>query len=565
MALQVYRGVVLGRSSDTAVLMVTPWEVLQSVRAADDRQTCSIVFPDRTFEHDVAGFARTILGYEPTAVQCKAFEAYVKYPRVLWQSGRKNGKSRFLATLALHRYCTCDKSTTILCAPCHKQIDAIVYRDLQKLVIGSGICVSCRRRYPDLKPPCPHSARIDGMLSPTSMTGLRSGPDRQIIGFAPLDEDHARGPSDHNMLIVIDEAPGVRKEIAETLHDAVAGGGKFIAAGNPSCRGDWFYEKTLDPEYHVVVSSCLDQPNVKFGRILQPGLVQSDWVELRRREWGEDDPRWATEVLGQFPAEDMSRLISKVELGEAFRRYEMMPDPVEGHLQVGIDPAYSNDLTAITWRRGNKVLGYRSFIGATDRTMSELEPILASLQRWPTEEVHIAFDSSSNFGTDLAHALSQMRTRKCDWVLIEPLEARGDRSKDWVLRESGCARRRDAMWVNMANRLKTDVGIPYSSELEEELLAAEYLPDRTNGTLVTEQKSFRKLLGRSPDRANSLMYCLWEGRVGPLSKAAKEPETPLQFAMTPDDVREWGMARAGARQGIGTRLVGSYRVGSRGY
>ena len=463
-----------------------------------------------------------VLGYAPTQVQCDAFERLALTNRLLWQSGRRCGKSRFLAGAAAWYYCTRPKCTVTLGAGCERQITEVVWWDLCDLIRNSGVCLACRIRNPEIQPPCPHSTPIDGEVLTSVRTGVRAQA-RRIFGAAPRTPDRARGTADANTLVLLDEGPAIPEQIAQVHRDNTAGGGKFVTACNPSSRTDWVYKFSKEPGTDVVVASCLDQPNVKFGRLVQPGLVIKDWVDERRITWGEKDPRWEIEVLGQFPSSELSRLITETEFSEACQRGEEMSleSQRDEPLHFGIDPAAGRDQSVISPVRGLKVLPFIAFHGGNDRIMAELDGAIRQYQRGTSEQVFIKYDASAQWGSHLAQELRKYREGGRPWINIEGLEARGDRSKDHVLLTSKCARLRDAYWLNLAGMVKDKLGLYWDAELHDELMLVEVIPDLENGTRVTDQKTFRHHLGHSPDKANALMYAVWRGHVASLSKASE--------------------------------------------
>lgn len=106
-----------------------------------------------------------------------------------------------------------------------------------------------------------------------------------------------------NMCIIVTEAQAVEDNI-QTQIDAVATAENVLVIylGNPT-RAKGFFAKGLKDKVNNIVFnfSCLENPNYQQRRIVIPGLATYEWVEDKRRRWGEDDPRWIGRVLGQVP------------------------------------------------------------------------------------------------------------------------------------------------------------------------------------------------------------------------------------------------------------------------
>jgi len=66
-----------------------------------------------------------------------------------------------------------------------------------------------------------------------------------------------------------------------------------------------------NPDNIVFNFSCLDNPNYKQRRTVIPGLASYEWVEDKRKRWGEDDPRWIGRVLGQIPEQAINKVFSE--------------------------------------------------------------------------------------------------------------------------------------------------------------------------------------------------------------------------------------------------------------
>lgn len=111
-----------------------------------------------------------------------------------------------------------------------------------------------------------------------------------------------------NMCIIVTEAQAIEDTIYDQI-DAVATGEVVlrIYIGNPTRARGQFAKMLKDKESNIVFNfSCLDNPNYKQRKIVVPGLATYNWVEDKRRKWGEGDPRWVGRVLGQVPDNALS-------------------------------------------------------------------------------------------------------------------------------------------------------------------------------------------------------------------------------------------------------------------
>ena len=493
-----------------------------------DRAKGILTWPSPVYIGRPIAFCEDILGVAPTEWQARVLMASVTHDKTSVKSGRKLGKSFDQAAIMLLNFCCYDDATSVMVAPTEGQIQRIVYHDLVALHAASGRCVVCRRRDPTGPRPCPHSACIDGEPSPSCRQGIRVG-GRRIFGMSPRNADHMRGISGAHQVYALDESPGIDQEIYEACVGNIAATGKtFIAFGNPSSRHGWFYDshERSGGAFHCITGSSLDSPNVVLGERVVEGLADTKWIEQMRAELSEDDPRWQVDVLGEFPTRDMKRVMTDVDIARVFERAEEYgdPDDDEGDLFVGIDPAggVGKDTSTIAMRRGWKFWPIYAFQGATDRIMAELESLLTARRRGK-ERVKIKYDASGRFGKDLGIALGALRL-KDDQIEARGLDGRGSVEKDPTLATSGYSRPKDCYWGNASVLLKRVCSIPYDDQLKEDLTFGEWEADHKERDRLkdhdkTEQ---RKATGRSPDKGDAVTYCLWDGRVTPISEVGKE-------------------------------------------
>lgn len=495
-------------------------EVYQS-KFASARERGILQWPSDRYAKDPARFCWDILGFAPTAWQASVLEAIASDDKITVRGARKGGKSKLQATAALWFFCQHPDATSVLVAPTEGQIERIVWHDLLQLHGGSGRCVSCRKRDPGGPRPCPHSACIDGEPSPSCRAGLQVGA-RRIFGIAPRNSDHMRGISGAHQAYFLDESPGIDEDIEAACEGNVAATGRTVTAfGNPSSRFGWFFDAhKVTSSWRKFSWSAWTSPNVVLGRRVVEGLADSRWCEAMREDLGEDDPRYQVDVLGEFPTRDMMRVLDDVALSRVFSRWETEAPTGKGGLFFGIDAAggTGGDQSVIASRRGYCFNPLHGFQGGTDRIMVELSGLLSQL-RVGNEEVTITYDSAGRYGKDLGIALGMLR-RNDEGIRAIGLDGRGRIKETDPLHRSGYSRPRDAYWGNAAQLMKLVVAIPLNEELREDFTFAEWEKDSFGRDRLREKTEQRKATGRSPDFGDAVAYCLWEGRVEPLSEVS---------------------------------------------
>jgi len=137
-----------------------------------------------------------------------------------------------------------------------------------------------------------------------------------LIGFTTKESAGSGGGkfqgirSAFNQCILVTEAQSVEDNIYDQI-DGIATGENVLIVfmGNPTRTDGRFAKGLKDKKSNIVFHfSCLDSPNYKTQSIVIPGLVTYEWVEDKRKRWGEGDPRWISRVLGQVPSQSINKL-----------------------------------------------------------------------------------------------------------------------------------------------------------------------------------------------------------------------------------------------------------------
>lgn len=256
--------------------------------------------------------------------------AIAEQRRIIVPSGHGVGKTWLMARVALWFLYCFYPSKVITTAPTWPQVEKLLWSEIKKAYNTSAI---------------PLGGRI---LS----TEIKIDEDWFAVGFSTKGKASERefgtprfqGYHSENLLVIIDEAPGVEHEIWTSIASLVtATNNKVIAIGNPTSPTGPFYDATKSELWNKVKISCFDHPNVKTNSIVIEGAVTTEWIEERRKEWGEDSPLWQTKILGEFPTEGDDTLIPLAWV-EACVGLDLSR---EGERKLGVDVARKgNDKTA---------------------------------------------------------------------------------------------------------------------------------------------------------------------------------------------------------------------------
>jgi len=517
--------------------------MLETFRAELEAAT-RIVWPDDRYQNDPVGFAHDILGVGTWEKQDEILEAYRDHERVSVRSGHKVSKSHTAAIIATHFYCSYPEARVVMSSVTARQVDAILWREVHKMKARAGRCVSCKRaelerakddRREPAPFPCPHSSTIDGKINDRACNGMKAADHlREIVGFTAKEAEAVAGVSGENLLYIIDEASGVPDLIFEAIEGNRAGGARIVLFSNPTRTEGEFYEShtkkalRLDARgrsvgfYKTIQVSSEETPNVKQRRKVIPGLATYEYIEEKKREWGEDSPIYKVRIKGEFVENEDGKILSLHDLTMAEARWDDAPD--EGRLFIGLDPAGPGDAgddSVFAPRRGAKVfpLHVPAHGLSAAQHVTELLFVIKAHRRSERElPPVVVIDRDGPIGAEVYGLLRAYAEEHPGAFVVV-----GVRGSDRARREPQLYDRiRDEVWANLAAWLKRGGAIPEDGRLTKELHTPSwYQPLGSAKLKVTSKKELRKLLdGQSPDRADAVALSVWEGA------AVDELDTP---------------------------------------
>jgi phage terminase large subunit len=471
----------------------SPFAALAAVAERVARKSSVVTFPSPQWRDDPVGFSRDVLGLELWTAQVAILEAIRDNRNTTVRSGHKCGKSTALAVAALWFYCSFPRARVVMTAVKASQIDEVIWKEVRRLYRGAKI-------------------PIGGELYALARSGLRDPKDdRQVWGITARDGEGLAGISGPNVLVLTDEASGIPDRFFEVLGSSLAGSGgtaRKCYISNPTrTTGEFYRSHTTNAHlFKCLHVSSEDTPNARgTGEI--PGLAGPEWIAEKKLEYGDDSALYRIRVKGEFVENEVGQIISVALLSEAESRWA--DTPAEGNLCIGIDPAgdgEGGDETAFAVRRGQKVLrifARRSL--SVDGILGEVLGIIREFSRHRDEPALISLDSEGVIGGNVAGRLIAHLHIAPDAFEVSRVKA------STRLPRPPYERIRDALWGNLQRWLEEGGAIPEDVKLANELTHArlEELPG-TGRVKVTPKTEMRKLLGRSPDRADALALCVWQ-------------------------------------------------------
>ena len=396
--------------------------------------------------------------------------------------------------VALALYEGADVLTT---APTWEQVKTVLWGEIHRLLAGSVI--------PLVEWGAVNQTEIV-MPDGSHALGLSTNEGVRFQGW------HARPGS--FLLLIGDEAPGVRPDIFEAWEGISAGGDvRHLLLGNPVISSGYFYDIFAgdSPIWRRFTIDAFDSPNLAgstLGDLLgmgsvdldvspRPYLVTRRWVVDRYHEWGEDHPLWQSRVRGRFPLQADDALLSLSWLEAASTRVAEYTPGIP--VQAGIDVAGpGDDETVLCIRQADAILHMQAWSQADSRG-----PVVAALKPWISRGLETVNVDSAGMGHYFWLALQD------EDIPVTPVNVGSAPTNDkakakylnlraqvfWMFREWAA----EGMLAGLTDR-KTIA----------QLAGIRYEHDKRGRILIESKDDARKRGVKSPDRAEAVVLAFWQ-------------------------------------------------------
>ena len=428
-----------------------------------------------------------IFGGKLWPAQKEIIKAMFKYNKVAVRSCHDIGKTYIAARAVLLYSRAYNPSRILTTAPTNNQVEKLLWGEVNSAFNSSdppfpGRCLNTKYLVNDL-----HDA----------------------IGFSTNNPLNLQGWHSPNMLVAVDEAANVEREIYDKLKTILtSANAKQFLIGNPDDPLGKFAEAFEDPSFHTIKISAFDTPNfTEFGITLEdiandtwkekiarelpyPELITPEWVRDAYLDWGPESSLFLSKVLADFPkaTEDQMFNLADVEAAQKSKRKGI------GLRQFGLDVArFGADKSVLIYRVGPRALLKWSFKGLDTWKLAEWVRGL-TLKFSPSKDIPIVIDTTGGLGAGVADSMRQFGFSVTEYI------------------GSGAARKPEyynikAEWYwHLRNMFsKNEIGGEViDDETKQELCALRY--EYNGGKLKMEKKAkTKKRIGRSPDNADALM------------------------------------------------------------
>lgn len=435
---------------------------------------------------DPAQFAQVMLGHQVWAKQREILQSVAKNPRTAVKACHASGKT-FTASEAVLWWITHHpQAIAVTTAPTWTQVERLLWGEIRNAAAQSRIA------YP--KP---------------AATSLQLGPGRYAIGLATNQGVRFQG-FHGNVLIVLDEAPGILPEIWEAIEGIRAGGEvRVLALGNPTITSGPFYDAfTIGREgWNLITISAFDTPNLQglsletllgmddgeLDQNTHPYLTSRRWVKEKFSEWGPGHPLWHARVLGNFPLQTEDALLSLAWLEAARDR-----EGGQGDLCAGLDVAGpGEDETVLCVRRGPGVVLLRAWAGPDPRG-----EVLAALQPYRAQLKEVNVDTVG-MGYYLAQHL------KDHGLNVNEVNV-GETARD---REKYANAKAELYWGLRMRAQSGDLAGLKDEKAIGQLAGIRYYHNSRGQIVIESKEEARKRGVKSPDRAEAVMLAFAQRRL----------------------------------------------------
>lgn len=445
-------------------------------------------------------FARTILGVSLWKTQSEILKATLSnHKRVAVKACHASGKSFVAAVIGMTFVHLNIPSVVVTTAPTLRQVGAVLWKEIHRIYRGAR------------KP-------LGGRMLQMSYA---LADDTFMMGLTTDDPNKFQGFHSENILVIVDEGPGVEENVYEAIEGVMAGGNaRLLLLGNPTSLEGSFYRAFNDPAYsrlfYKFTISAFDTPNVVAKKEIIPGLVTHQWVKERQAVWGVDHPLYQIKVLGEFPGREFGDLVIPPIFIERAFNVTLNPLP-DDPVILGVDIGeLGGDETTCALRRGQRLYWTKGWIDAT--LPQTVQRLLSIINEYKVNEVRI---DKIGVGAGVYQMLKELENEaKGRWRVV------GIDVREKPVNDAKYYDCRSEMWYEFRENLRHD-RIDLSQFIKQtrdsditiaQLTTPKFQPMPNSGLIKVESKTEMRRRGvGSPDRADAVVQAFYDSYV------SKEP------------------------------------------
>ncbi|MBE3088548.1 MAG: hypothetical protein IMZ71_05490 [Chloroflexi bacterium] len=431
-------------------------------------------------------------------------ESVQQNQRTSWRSCHGLSKTITAAAIAVTFLNLYKPSIVITTAPTGRQVKELLWKEIRTIY----------QKQPGLAGEC-------------QTVDIRVDPEWYMLGFSTDVAQNIEGFHGKNILWVLDEAKGLPQWLYDAIEGSLTGGFARVLEISTTDGADQQcpfrkHHSSQRRNWNCIHTSALDSPFVPVGyrRDLEryrndellaygkpgegkewPDALRSEiqiatpaWIEDREKGWKASRPDlWESKVLGEFASSSESNIIP-IEWVESAIDAKV---DAGGQQEWGLDVArMGNDTTVLTDKLGKQVR--RQEVWGKKNTMETVGMVMTI-----TRKEGIVKVDANGLGAGVFDRLAE---------LGHPVI--GIDSAERALEEDLYLNARAEMWFGARAIFEEQfkrgntLSIPDDPELVEDLTGIHYKIRSDGKHQVEAKEEYRKRYGRSPDKGDSLVYCL---------------------------------------------------------
>lgn len=349
------------------------------------------------------------------------------------------------------------------------------------------------------------------------------------VGISPAVAESAQGYHAPKMLIAIDEATAIDRDIMNAmLANATGAEAQIILAYNPIDRASFPYDAERSGDWKIIQLSAFEHPNLLNDAEIISGGVSRFWIRDRLAEWSspaeanstgsfEFEGNWyrktaevAMRIFGEWSEDESEGFIQPFLLHRS-KTLEVLP----GSKTLGVDVARGGeDETVFAFFDGGIQLPFRTF------RLRDTQQIAHEIVRAYNEGFTIVTIDDTGIGGGVTDAV------RAEGVPINAIHFANAPEGFFLGEGKQLLNARSEMYFVLERELrKKDIRLLDDDLLFQELasLRLNYSANRTAYSFESKEE-LRKRLARSPDRADATAlarYGIWIDR--------EKQRIPVQF------------------------------------
>lgn len=323
-------------------------------------------------------------------------------------------------------------------------------------------------------------------------------------GFSTKRPENVHGIHGPNDLIIMDDAQGITDQMTEAIENVMAGGNtRILALCNPAVLSGIVYDAAHSKRrlWNYIRISAFDTPNVQQNRIVIPGMITHDQVKEWEEVFGKDSNFYRVKVLAEFPLQEPDTLIPLPWIERAMN-LEVQPNP-NNPLILGVDVAWQGDDDSSICPLQFPVVMPLDVVHGQD-TVDIAGRVIMKMNQNKNSK---AFVDIIGMGAGVENTIRHMGLPVVG-VNVSMNAHEKDRFVNlrseiwWLLRST----------LDPSNGL--NMSLPRDMKLMEELSVQKWKPSVMKGgrIAIAPKEQIKKVLKRSPDRADSLCLATYGAR-----------------------------------------------------